>query len=132
MHERLITLAREDWGQDSDMVKACENIVSEISKKKAEALRHLTFASIHKLSGSILEAKDIIRLTQYLSGERICLFKTGFEYITDTDSFVLDAENSYHAVHKNIIAHPVTGELIHDVKHDVFMFFSVNEEALID
>ncbi|ENO8809587.1 hypothetical protein ACCE85_001573 [Photobacterium damselae] len=113
-----------------NLALACELIIENISQKDAKAWQHLTFASINNLSNSMLEPHDVVRITQYLAGERIGLFKTGFEYIGEKGQFILDNENSYYAYHENAIAHPETGELIKNVKNDVFMFFSVDVGVL--
>ncbi|MUK78457.1 hypothetical protein GNP84_16360 [Aliivibrio fischeri] len=128
-YQKLIEVAYQDWEENPDFAKACENVITKISSKEADAFRHLTFSSIKRLSESSLDINDIILLTQYLSGDRISLLTTGFEYIGQYGNFILDEENSYYAYYENSIAHPVTGEIIKDVKNDVFMFFTLNEGA---
>ncbi len=129
-YQKLIELTKQDWECSPAFAQACENVIMKISSKEAEAFRHLTFSSIKKLSESTLDAHDIVRLTQYLSGERVGLFTTGFEYIGEEGNFILDKENSHYAYYQNEIAHPDTGKVIKDVKNDVFMFFSLNEGVL--
>ncbi|EKG1750900.1 hypothetical protein O1P67_003249 [Vibrio cholerae] len=129
-YQKLREIVRTDWESMPNLASACEMIIEKISQKDAKAWQHLTFASINNLSDSMLESHDVVRITQYLAGERVGLFKTGFEYIGEEGQFILDSENSYYAYHENIIAHPETGKLIEDVKNDVFMFFTVNEGVL--
>ncbi|EPM5497405.1 hypothetical protein ACTM7A_001341 [Vibrio fluvialis] len=129
-YQKLLETVRTDWENMPKLAKACEMVIEKISTRKAESLQHLTFASINNMSESTLDPNDVVRITQYLAGERIGLFKTGFEYIGREGEFILDSENSYYAYYENVIAHPQTGQLIEDVKNEVFMFFSVNEEVL--
>jgi len=129
-YQKLLEIVRTDWESMPNLASACEKIIEKISQKDAKAWQHLTFASINNLSDSMLEPHDVVRITQYLAGERVKLFKTGFEYIGEEGQFILDSENSYYAYHENAIAHPETGKLIEDVKNDVFMFFTVNEGVL--
>lgn len=131
-YQKLLETVRTDWENMPDLARACEMVIEKISQKDAESLQHLTFASINQLSESTLEPNDVVRITQYLAGERVGLFNTGFEYIGPEGQFILDDENSHYAYHENAIAHPQTGQLIEDVKNDVFMFFSVNGGVLID
>lgn len=129
-YQKLIEQAKQDWEKKPDIAQACENVIKKISSKEAEAFRHLTFSSIKKLSESSLDLHDIVRLTQYLSGDRVGLFTTGFEYIGEEGNFILDKENSLYAHNQNKIAHPSTGKVITDVKNDVFMFFSLSKENI--
>ncbi|MCG9776804.1 hypothetical protein [Photobacterium damselae] len=129
-YQKLLETVRTDLESMPNLATACEIIIEKISQKDAKAWQHLTFASINNLCNSMLKPHDVVRITQYLAGERVKLFKTGFEYIGEEGQFILDSENSYFAYHENTIAHPETGKLIKDVKNDVFMFFTVDEEAL--
>ncbi|MGC4734075.1 hypothetical protein [Providencia hangzhouensis] len=129
--QQLIDLVKQDWSGQPEIAQACENVIKNIiSEKNAEVFRHLTFLAIQKLTDSALTSEDIVRLTQYLSGERVGLFSAGFEYIGLHGQFVLDADNSRYAYFENKIAHPVTGDVINDVKDNVFMFFALNDGVL--
>ncbi|WP_311747688.1 hypothetical protein [Proteus vulgaris] len=128
--QQLIDLVKQDWSSQPKIAQACENVIKNISNKNAEVFRHLTFLSIQKLTNLDLTSEDIVKLTQYLSGERVGLFTAGFEYIDSHDQFILDADNSYYAYFENKIAHPITGHVIENVKSNVFMFFTLNDGAL--
>ncbi|WP_137168936.1 hypothetical protein [Marinomonas sp. FW-1] len=125
-YDEMIRIAYVDWGDESPIAAACENIVKRIREGTPDSFSHLTFTSIHRISKLDLSRDQLICLVQYLSGERVPLFKVGFEYIGENESFILDSENSYYAKTEGAIAHPETGEVIENVKADVYMFFYIS------
>lgn len=125
-YHKLFDYINEDWGQNPSIHHACYKLISNITSGNPEDFTHLTFNSIYKLTGSELDQKDLIQITQYLSGDRANLLTPRFEYIGEEESFVLSDENSYYAVNEDAIEHPKTGKVIKGVKSDVFMFFELN------
>ncbi|MEI8607824.1 hypothetical protein P4S70_01285 [Enterovibrio sp. Hal110] len=113
-------------GRELSISVACYKLIAKIASGHPENFAHLTFNSIHRLTGSKLPQGDLIQIAQYLSGDRANLLNARFEYINDDENFVLSEENSYYAVNDDAIEHPTTGKVIEGVKDDVFMFFELN------
>ncbi|MBB1428743.1 hypothetical protein H5181_20155 [Shewanella sp. SG44-2] len=122
---KLVDTAKKDWESRPNLAEACERLINAVHGMAPNKFRHMTFSYIKNLSGVDLESTDVVLVTQYLCGDRIRLFDAGFEYITDTENFILDDDNSYFAMTENAIAHPISGDVIHDVKSDVYMFFTL-------
>lgn len=131
-YEKLVEFAYQDWGPDSAIARAIESVLKNVSTKEASAYEHLTFSSINKLADSKLDPQETVLLAQYLSGPRVGLLSAGFEYISDSESFILDKDNRRFIDTDNAIEHPRTGEVIENAKESVFMFFSLNAEVLND
>lgn len=123
-YQKLVDTAKKDWETKPELALACERLILAISNSQPQALRHMTFSTIRDLINLEIKAQDVVKVTQYVCGDKIQLLDAGFEYITENESFVLDDDNSHFALTKNAIAHPDTGAVIYDVKSNVFMFFN--------
>ncbi|MCU8257232.1 hypothetical protein M2G94_04520 [Vibrio vulnificus] len=126
-YQKLVDIAKEDWKSNPNLAEACEKIICAVSEKPSSAFRHMTFSTIKGLIDSDINTQDVVRVTQYLCGERIQLLEAGFEYITNEESFILDDDNSHYALTENAIAHPDSGDVIHNVKKNIFMYFYPSE-----
>lgn len=127
---KLVEIAKSDWESSPELAIACEKFIVAAHKTKPSKLQHMTFSGIRDLISMDLNPDDIVRITQYLCGERVNLLEAGFEYISDDEEFILDKDNCHYAFSENAIAHPITGRIIHNVKKDVYMFFNLLEGNL--
>lgn len=125
-YQKLLKTVKADLEQYPKYARACELIITKIQKKDAAAWQHLTFSTLNDLSEKTLNPDEVVQVAQYLSGEKIKLFKPGFEYIGIHGQFILDRDNSYYAIQENRIAHPVSGEEINDISDSVFMYFTLS------
>ncbi|KGK02586.1 hypothetical protein [Pseudoalteromonas sp. ND6B] len=126
-YQKLVKIANDDWESVPKLAYACERFIDAIKENNPSALHHMTFSTIKDLIDLDLNSTEVVRVTQYLCGEKLQLLEAGFEYITDEESFILDEDNCYYAFSENAIAHPETGNLISDVKKDIYMFFNLIE-----
>ncbi|MEZ8148375.1 hypothetical protein [Enterovibrio norvegicus] len=131
-YQKLCNLAEKDWKDNQLIYSACKKVISKVTQGNPCDFAHLTFSSFDSFTDFSLCSEDVVRLAQYLSGDRIGLFKLGFEYITEEESFVLCVDNATYAVLENAIEHPRSGELIENVQDDVFVFFELNHDLAIE
>lgn len=124
-YQKLVDIAKQDWKSRPNLAEACERLINAVNERPSHKFRHMTFSNIKTLSGVELEPSDVVLVTQYLCGDKVRLFDAGFEYITDEDNFILDDDNSHFAMTENAIAHPITGDVIYNVKSNVYMFFTL-------
>lgn len=91
-------------------------------------IEHLSYSAIAKLA-QIQVPDQLLRLTQYLAGERVKLLEMKFELVIDNDITPLDDETIYHAETSGELIHPETGVPIENYSRHVYPYFVVSAEV---
>lgn len=85
-------------------------------------LKHLTYSRISSIVGT-QDPVTLLKITQYLSGERVKLLQMRFELIIDGETFYLDEETVHHAEVSGCLIHPDTGRPVDNYENFVYPFF---------
>jgi hypothetical protein len=90
-------------------------------------IKHLTYSNIAQVTGS-KQPETLLRITQYLAGERVKLLDMKFELIIDEDITPLDEETMYHAETTGDLVHPDTGRTVENYDQFVYPYFIPSRE----
>lgn len=91
-------------------------------------LKHMTYSLVAQVVGS-KRPDEVLRITQYLSGERVKLLEMKFELIIDDAITPLEDEVVYHAETTGSLIHPETGNPVADYEGHVYPYFIPSEEV---
>lgn len=107
------------------------SIVTLIETSQADALKHLSYASLQRSSGATSDV--LMAAIQYLSGS-IELLEPKFEFIEEDIIEPLDVQEVQEARRTGTLYHPISGQPVEDFETHVFMHFvpgrGVNEATL--
>ncbi len=118
----------EDLSKLPDLLEVCRAIFDYICSQPKQNLRHITFGALSR-AANLTQTHEIIPAVQYLTGERLHLLSTKFEFI-DGD-FVVDIpiEDVTEAKEKNVFFHPDKGEVMSDFESKLFMYFTLSPDG---
>lgn len=91
-------------------------------------IKHLTYSAIAQLV-DVRGPEKILRIAQYLSGERVKILEMKFELIIDDCITPLDDETVYHAETTGSLIHPDTGYPVENYSHHVYPYFVPSSEV---
>lgn len=117
-------LLNEDWSTDPNTLEVCTKILEYLSNTDVSQVKHLSFVSIK----NITEEKDLrtlIKAVNYLTGAKVPLLDTNFEFIDDKDTSYPLSQDEYHQiVTEHEFFHPETGEPVAEYKKRIFIYFT--------
>ena len=108
----------------------CRVVVDFLTSKEAKSLKHITYVSL--VNGTKLDVQNndakvlLIKVTDYLSSNRMHLLDMHFQYIEsdDSDPIPVDDDDVSHALHTGKFYHPYSGQLVDNYNHYLFPYFS--------
>jgi hypothetical protein len=119
--QRIIDQIHEDWGTKPQS-KICVAILEYLLRINNSSF-HITFGSLKKAVGIVLDDKDLLMAVQYLCGDRIHLLEAKFELIDNENSVDISNSELKIALATGKLVHPENGELVSDFKDKVVMYF---------
>ncbi|QEW32003.1 hypothetical protein D0N50_10090 [Erwinia billingiae] len=119
-----------DHDLDGPVRDLCRVIVEFLTSNPAKPLKHITYVTL--VNGSKLSAHNeeekikLLRVTDYLSSNRLHLLDMHFQFIEsdDSDPVPIDDADLSKALYTGEFYHPESGQLIEDFNHYLFPYFT--------
>lgn len=116
------------------VVELCREVVDFLTSENARPLKHITYITLvngAKYSFADHEEKILlVKVTDYLSSNRLHLLDMHFQFIESDDSepVPIDDDELSHALHTGEFYHPESGELVENYDHFLFPYFTPSEQ----
>jgi hypothetical protein len=120
--QKIIDQIYEDWGTKPQS-KICIAILEYLLRINNNSSFHITYGSLKKAVGIVLDDKDLLMAVQYLCGDRIHLLEAKFELIDNENSIGISNSELTIAKATGKLFHPENGELVSDFEDKVVMYF---------
>jgi uncharacterized beta-barrel protein YwiB (DUF1934 family) len=115
----------EDWEKSTSQFGVCVKIFDYLLSRPFEQLRHLTVGSLQVAIGEYHSDIDILRIIQYLCGDRTGVLSLHFEFLDENDEYyTLNNEDVKNAKIIGKLVHPRTGEYVENFEDKVLMYFT--------
>lgn len=124
--EHALGVIASDINPAEDREAVCR-VAEHIFAHKSE-IKHLSYSAIAQLA-QVQLPEQLLKLTQYLVGERTKLLEMKFELIIDNEITPLDDETIYHAETSGELIHPETGIAVDNYDRYVYPYFIVSPEV---
>ncbi|MCB1673510.1 MAG: hypothetical protein KDI00_02440 [Pseudomonadales bacterium] len=123
-------LLEEDWKYDPTALATCLAIFDYLSTNDISQVRHISFVSLKTITNAN-DLPTLIKAINYLSGARLPLLDTNFEFIDEiTDvSYPLSRDDYQEIVKENEFCHPETGLPVSEYKKHIFIYFTPSDLA---
>jgi hypothetical protein len=126
--EQIIEFIDKDLAFFPKEKSICRAIFNYICSENKQNLRHITFNTLKKQAG-LLDAKDVITATTYLTGDRVNLLELKFEFIENDIVEDVAIEDVMQARKDKVFYHPHKGEIVSDFESKLFMYFSLGKNG---
>lgn len=127
LKNQIISHFAEDWGDSSPQFIMCEKIFDYLLSQPVDQLTHLTYGSIQVAIGEYQSDVEIVRVIQYLCGDRTPVLSLHFKLSDNDDDdicYPLDYDDIRDARIHGTLVHPETSELIENYESKVLMYFT--------
>lgn len=124
--DHALSIIAEDIRPAEDQ-RAVFRLVEYVFTNKKD-IKHLTYSAIAQLA-DVRQPEKLLRMAQYLSGERVKILEMRFELIIDDCITPLDDETIYYAETTGLLIHPETGHSVEDYSRYVYPYFVPSSEV---
>lgn len=118
--DHALSIIAEDIGPAED--RQAIFCLAEYVFSHKEDIKHLTYSAISQLV-DVRRPESLLKIAQYLSGERVKILEMRFELIIDDCITPLDDETIYHAEVTGLLIHPDTGYPVENYSNHVYPYF---------
>ncbi|EPY7075303.1 hypothetical protein [Klebsiella pneumoniae] len=108
----------------------CRDVVEFLTSPEAKPLKHITYMSLVHGTRLNVESNDakvlLIKVTDYLSSNRLHLLDMHFQFIEtdDSDPIPVDDDDLSYALKTGQFYHPNSGKLVDNYNHHLFPYFT--------
>ncbi len=120
--QKIIDQIHEDWGTKPQS-KICVAILEYLLRINNNGSFHITYGSLKKAVGIVLDDKDLLMAVQYLCGDKIHLLEAKFELIDNEINIDISNSALKEARETGELVNPENGELVSDFEDKVVMYF---------
>jgi len=124
LKDQLYSRFSEDWGDSSSQFDICVKIFDYLLSRPIDQLRHLTTGSLKVAIGENRSDIDLIKVIQYLCGDRTGVLSLHFEFVDEENYYPLDNDDIKYAQNTGKLSHPRTGEYVENFEEKVLMYFT--------
>lgn len=125
LKNKIYSRFADDWEASSSQFDICVKIFDYLLSRPIEQLRHLTPGSLKVAIKENRSDTDLIKIIQYLSGDRMGVLSTHFEFVDEFENFYpLEYEDIKYAQNTGKLVHPKTGESVENYEDKVLMYFT--------
>lgn len=115
---------------EGPMGDLCREIVDFLTSEDAKSLKHITYITL--VNGTDLNTDNdavkvmLLKVTDYLSSNRLHLLNMHFQYIESDDSepIPIDDADLSQALFSGKFYHPASGKLVENYNHYLFPYFT--------
>lgn len=127
IYDDILNKAIEDF-EESHELMLCIKLIKYLFESKAKTLNHITYNSFKtalKLAYDEESDAKLVKVTAYLSSNRLPLLDMKFQYIDEyiTEPIPLEDSVVHDALNDNIFYHPDTGEYVKEFRQNIYPYF---------
>lgn len=115
-------------------VDLCRVVVNFLTSEEAKRLRHITYITLVNGAGYQCASPEqrvlLVKVTDYLSSNRMHLLNMHFQFIQndDSDPIPVDNDEISLALHSGTFYHPENGQLVENFGQYLFPYFTPTEK----